>query len=102
MIDRMEFGDPTFRIRRLGGKDDGSGGRQTGGDPRRFRALLNEKEHGEGESSPGDMKNKFRGREKTDRFVASATQKDVHIRPRARVGDEERGEGVRHINILVA
>jgi len=99
MIDRMEFGDPTYRIRHLGGKDDGSGGRQTGGNSRRFRAFLGEKDR-EGD---GDTKNRFRSREKTDRFVASMTQReDTPVRPHTRVRNEEREESVRHINILVA
>lgn len=99
MIDRMEFGDPTYRIRHLGGKDDGSGGRQTGGNPRRFRAFMGEKD----QEGDGDTKRRFRDREKTDRFVASMTQKeDARTRLDTRVRNEEREEGVRHVNILVA
>ena len=99
MIDRMEFGDPTYRIRHLGGKDDGSGGRQTGGNPRRFRAFLGEKD----QEGNGGTKNRFRSQEKTDRFVASMTQREEdRIRPHTRVRNKEREEGVRHINILVA
>lgn len=97
MIDRIELGEPSYRIHSFGGKDDGS--RHSGGNPNRFKEMLKEREQRRGKPSPGDTENGVLYRERTDKSVPVRMQVE-HLH--TRVTDREREEGVRHIDILVS